>query len=158
MNIIVIDDSHISSTGTISIYTDIILIGDTTISTTKCISAFNNSQVIIDLTKRSKEETEVLAYNCLTVPDLDVELRGSYADGCVPRYEVQQTSLVLVFDTESCQDSVDNTGLIIGVISGIVALCIVIGIILVLLLSHDSICKSLKNDKNAYTSAGLEKI
>lgn len=48
--IIVIDGSQISSTGSISIYSDIQLKGDATITTSKCIASYNSSKIIIDLT------------------------------------------------------------------------------------------------------------
>lgn len=140
-NVIVIDESKISATGTITIYTDILLRGDSTITTSKCISSFNDSQIIIDLTTRSKDQAVVLSYNCNNIPDLSVELRGSYADGCVPRYEVKKSSLILMFDTASCQDdTIEDTGLIIGVIGGIVALCIVVVVIVIIMMGNDNIC------------------
>lgn len=98
---------------------------------------------------RTKAEKQILSYNCLTVPDLDIELLGSYADGCIPRYEVLKTTLLLVFDTESCQeDQMDNTGIVIGMIAGIIAILIVITITLVIVLSNDNIRSAIFNSKH----------
>lgn len=131
---IVIDNVEISSTGTISIYTDIKLEGNSKIRTSKCISAYNNSQIIVDLTSRSKQESEVVSYNCATKPDLNIDLIGSYEDGCVPRYDVQQSSIILLLDTQSCTSpsTDDNMTMIIAVIVSVAALCIIIGVILVI--------------------------
>lgn len=87
-----------------------------------------------------KDRAEVLSYNCQDIPNLDIEVTGSYPDGCIPRYEVQQTSLVLIFDTDSCKESdVDNAGLIVGIICAIVAICIIVVVIAVVLSSNDSL-------------------
>lgn len=138
-NIIVIDGSNIESTGSISIYSTLVLTGNATLTSSECISSFNESQIIIDLTTRPQDESEVLSYNCLTIPELDVALQGSYADGCIPRYEVQQTSLILIFDTPSCQDAnttpSDDIGGIILIIS-IIAAVIVIGVIFLVVFSN----------------------
>lgn len=140
-NTIVIEGSKISSTGTISIYSDIVLEGDTTITSSKCISAYNNSRIIIDLTERSKDEVEVLTYNCVNIPVLDIALTGSFSDGCIPRYEVKQTSLILIFDTASCQTEGNQDEFLVPVIIlvSVVTLLIVVGVILIVVFTNDKI-------------------
>lgn len=134
--VIVIEDASVSVGGTVEIYSDILIKGDSKIIAEKCISSYNNSKIRIDLTTRSRDEAEVLRYNCSNIPFLDVELEGTFSDGCVPRYQVRETSLVLLFDTPSCQD---NSLVLVIVICAICGACLIIAVILIILLSNKNI-------------------
>lgn len=139
--VVILDGSKITSTGTVSIYTDIILQGDATITSSKCISTYNNSNIVIDLTTRTKDELEVLKYNCTNIPELDIELQGSYSDGCIPRYEIKQTSLILIFDTQSCQEpnTENDIWIPIIIIGSIVCVCMIIIILFIIVYTNESI-------------------
>lgn len=107
------------------------------------------------MTTRSKDNTVVLSYDCDNIPDLDISLLGSYADGCVPRYEIQQASLILIFDTESCRNNEETPWVPIILIGVIIFVCIVIAVVLVTVFTNKDLKRRIFSNRTKDTAPNV---
>lgn len=142
---------EVTAGGSISIYSDVIITGNAKITSQKCIDVYNGT-IYIDISERDKTEAEVLSYNCENTPDIDVELTGNRTDGCLPRYEIQQRSLILIFDTKSCQTSKYDDIILWVILSSIGIGIIIIAIILIVVFQHEGIKRRVFENRTKTTT------
>lgn len=132
------------------------LSGNTTIKTSKCIEASSNTTLVIDVTDRETGGV-IISYECLTVPDIDIELK--LPEGKCGYVEKTVTSISVVFTP--CVDKTnpdDNLALVVFIIS-VIAFVVIILVVILIVVSIPSVRqKVFPNRTNPKVKKGNQKL